>query len=146
MKNIKCSDIFIPVTFLILLSLATTYFLIPSNAIKISLINSFSYVCHQNPDRSYKLLENQMLICSRCTGIYTGIVITNIIVLISKRLKKIFSQIDVKTSVIFLVPITIDWFINFLFNVDSGNFVRFITGFLSGFALLIVLANFESKD
>jgi uncharacterized membrane protein len=31
-----------------------------------------SFICHQRPDRSFRLWAFQMPVCARCTGIYVG--------------------------------------------------------------------------
>ncbi|NQT25092.1 DUF2085 domain-containing protein [candidate division KSB1 bacterium] len=35
----------------------------------------YSFICHQNPDRSFHVLGHSMAVCARCTGIYFGALI-----------------------------------------------------------------------
>src|SRR5262249_46137120 len=37
-----------------------------------AIYRTFSFVCHQIPERSFKLAGYQLAVCSRCTGIYMG--------------------------------------------------------------------------
>lgn len=35
----------------------------------------FSFICHQNPDRSFHITGHSLAVCARCTGIYIGALI-----------------------------------------------------------------------
>src|SRR6185503_6067541 len=37
-----------------------------------AIYNTFSYLCHQIPERSFQLAGRQFAVCSRCTGLYAG--------------------------------------------------------------------------
>jgi uncharacterized membrane protein len=39
----------------------------------------YSFVCHQNPERSFHVLGHSLAVCARCTGIYFG-ALTGVIV------------------------------------------------------------------
>lgn len=32
----------------------------------------YSFICHQNPDRSFHLMGRALAVCARCTGVYFG--------------------------------------------------------------------------
>lgn len=36
------------------------------------LYETFGFVCHQIPERSFQIAGHKLAVCSRCTGIYTG--------------------------------------------------------------------------
>src|SRR5437588_6269025 len=37
-----------------------------------SIYKTFSFVCHQIPERSFHLAGSKFAVCSRCTGLYSG--------------------------------------------------------------------------
>lgn len=39
------------------------------------LIEMLSFICHQNSERSFLFLNNKALLCSRCSGLYSGFII-----------------------------------------------------------------------
>jgi len=41
-------------------------------AVVVAVYSAGAYVCHQLPDRSYRLWTAQMPVCARCAGIYLG--------------------------------------------------------------------------
>lgn len=146
MKIESSLSLVIFITVFLLLLLATFYYLIPVTQLKVILINSYSYTCHQNPERSFKFQNHQMLICARCTGIYFGILIFLLMSFTINKFKILSSRVNMRFLIIFMLPLLMDWTINFLFNIDSGNFVRFLTGFFFGFIPVILLLNIEIKD
>jgi uncharacterized membrane protein len=82
--------------------------------------------CHQKASRSFFLNGNQMSYCSRCTGIFLGLVIGACI--------SVFRYVDFKWQwiVIGLLPIGIDG-VGQLFGFwESINIIRLITGMLAG--------------
>ena len=38
-------------------------------------IHFFSYICHQQADRSFHVLGEQFAVCSRCFGVYFGLLL-----------------------------------------------------------------------
>ena len=106
----------------------------PDN-ITVQLITKYIYgqTCHQITERSFCIDNKSMHICSRCFGIYFGL-FTGLILF---SLKKIFTLLDkqkyIGTSYIlwlFIIPFIIDIFLSKLSIYDSGNVIRFISGFL----------------
>jgi len=41
-------------------------------AIALALEHGFAIVCHQRPERSFRILGGTVAVCSRCLGIYLG--------------------------------------------------------------------------
>lgn len=83
--------------------------------------------CHQREDRSFKIRGWQFPICSRCTGILTGQILSIIFYLSGLR-------IPIYLSFLFLLIMFLDWFIQFKNIKESTNLRRFITGNLAGIA------------
>ncbi|MBO5348255.1 MAG: DUF2085 domain-containing protein [Clostridia bacterium] len=76
--------------------------------------------CHQREDRSFKFKGYQFPVCSRCTGILTGQLLGIIIYILKKR-------IPICISILFLLIMFIDWYIQFKGIKESSNIRRFIT-------------------
>ena len=77
--------------------------------------------CHQREDRSFKIKGWQFPICSRCTGILIGQILSIILYLIGLR-------IPIYISFLFLLIMFLDWFIQFKNIKESTNLRRFVTG------------------
>lgn len=91
--------------------------------------------CHQIPERSFFFCGYQFLICSRCTGIIVGYVVS----LILFALKIIF---PIWLCVILCMLMIIDGGIQLMFSIMSNNFRRFITGMLCGIGTIDLIINF----
>lgn len=76
--------------------------------------------CHQMEERSFKIKGYQFPVCSRCTGILTGQII-GIIIYLAK------SRVPLFISIIFLLIMFIDWYIQYKKIKESTNIRRFIT-------------------
>lgn len=105
--------------------------------------------CHQITERSFVLNGNQMPICSRCLGIYIGIMlILGIGVLINpkgdffrslqyfiptslKRVGNVNSILLIIGSLL-IVPMIFDGLLQYFTVYESTNVIRFFTGFLFG--------------
>ena len=87
--------------------------------------------CHQIPERSFFFKGYQFPVCARCTGVILGEFITIILLLCSIR-------ISLLAAIAFLIPMGIDWGLQFLKILMSNNTRRFISGTLGGFGLTYV--------
>ncbi|HIJ00395.1 MAG: hypothetical protein PWQ88_654 [Candidatus Methanomethylophilaceae archaeon] len=86
-------------------------------------------LCHQKESRSILINGNQMPICARDAGIVFGLFLG---FLISGLLKR---RVPWVVVLIMLVPILLDGGTQLVTNYESTNFIRLITGLLSGTAL-----------
>ncbi len=93
----------------------------------------YMYSCHQRPDRSFWLMGYPVALCCRCLGFYTGVFISSIGVLLGKF------KLQAKFLVILILFVFIDLLLNFIFNINTSNFLRFITGILMGVLFIFVL-------
>ena len=91
--------------------------------------------CHQREDRSFKIKGWQFPVCSRCTGILTGQLLCIIIYLTGVT-------IPILWSLLFLLIMFLDWFIQFKNIKESTNIRRFITGNLAGIAQISLFIEF----
>lgn len=88
--------------------------------------------CHQIEERSFKYKGYQFPVCSRCTGILTGQILAIIIYLIKVR-------IPIYISIIFLLIMFFDWYIQYKKVKESTNIRRFITGNLAGIGQISII-------
>jgi uncharacterized membrane protein len=102
-------------------------------AISSPIYTFFSYLCHQIPERSFHLAGEQLGVCSRCCGIYVGILVGFIIYPVWRRV----DSIDPLRKVwLFLacVPAAIDWSLTIFGIWENTHLSRSVTGGLLGFA------------
>ena len=98
-------------------------------------------LCHQRVDRTFNIDMLYMPVCSRDTGIYLGIFISLMtIILLERRIKGEFPSLKiVLTTVGVFLIMGLDVVLSFLGIIESNNIIRFITGFLTGWFLVLLL-------
>ena len=114
--------------------------------------NFFSYICHQISERSLHLDGHQLAVCSRCFGVYLGLLGG----ILAYPLWRSIDEIEPlpRFWLFFsLVPITIDWSLTIFGVWENTHASRFITGFVLGAtcatfivpALVEIVRNFSYK-
>ncbi len=95
--------------------------------------NAFSYVCHQDPERSFFVAGQQFAVCTRCTGIYAGFTATMILypLLFSPNRSQTPER---KWLFLAALPLTIDFSLGFLGVWQNTHVSRFSTGAILGAA------------
>ena len=89
------------------------------------------YGCHCLDERSFHFKGKKFPICARCTGIMVG----NIIAIIS-----LFFYIPAWYYLaLLLIPLALDGGIQYLTKYRSNNPLRFITGILWGYAIIVLI-------
>ncbi len=87
--------------------------------------------CHQLAERSFFYKKKyQFPVCARCTGVIIGQTIAIICLFIFK--------LEWWINLLFLLPMGIDWGLQFLKILKSTNIRRLITGLLGGFGLTYI--------
>jgi uncharacterized membrane protein len=102
-----------------------------------TLINIFSYVCHQIPERSFLVFGGRGILCARCTGMYLGFFSGFILVGIFKNIREVII-IKMIACAVFILLLEIILESMHLFNL--GNEVRFTTGILFGISVGVGIA------
>lgn len=90
--------------------------------------------CHQMPERSFFFKGYQFPICARCTGVLIGELVALILLLCSIKIGFI-------VSLILLIPMGIDWGLQYLKILMSDNIRRLITGILGGVGMIYFYFN-----
>lgn len=93
-----------------------------------------TFGCHRRPDRSFYINGEQMPICARCTGELIGMIVA--------VLSCFFYRPSITVTLILMVPMLIDGFAQLLTSYESNNIKRVITGFLFGYALVMLFVIF----
>lgn len=107
-----------------------------------------SYVCHQSGMRSLFINSRQLPLCARCTGIYTGFLVSFVFVWIGKK-KRRFTSFDRKVlflAGLLLILFLFSGFLSFINILHTTNDIRFINGLLGGTSIGVftfVLLNYS---
>jgi len=104
-------------------------------------------LCHQEVDRTFSVDMLNMPVCSRDTGIYLGIFISLItIILLERWIKGEFPSLKIVlvTVGIFLI-MGLDVVLSFLGIIESNNIIRLITGFFTGWFMVLLLLSLANN-
>lgn len=116
-----------------LIILAPTARLSGAGSISEPLYHFFSFICHQIPSRTFHINGEPFGVCSRCSGIYFGLLVGVLIYPLWRRIESIepIARIWLFLS---LIPVGIDWSLT-VFGIWENTFTsRFITGLILGIA------------
>ncbi len=98
----------------------------------------FSYLCHQMPSRTFHIENHAFAVCSRCFGVYSGLLFGFIGYLF---LRPITETEPLPRFWLFLslVPIAIDWTLG-VFGIWENTFLsRYVTGMILGIACAVFI-------
>ncbi len=107
-----------------------------------------SLICHQLPERSLMINETVLPVCARDTGIYIGMFVSLVYLMIKKRWK-CDKPPALKITVILclmIIPMGVDGVSSYLGLRSTTNIIRIITGALFGMTLpffLMPIAHFK---
>ncbi len=87
---------------------------------------SGDFMCHQHADRSFFINGNQMPYCARCTGMFLGIAFGALIGAFFRV------RIGILLYFIVIIPMGLDGVIQLVTSYESTNFIRIVTGMLTG--------------
>ena len=93
----------------------------------------FSYICHQISVRSFHVGGEQFAVCSRCFGVYFGLLLGFAIYPLWRSVDEIepLRRIWLFLS---LIPISVDWSLTIFGIWENTHLSRFITGLILGVA------------
>lgn len=103
-------------------------------------MNLMKYLCHQRPDRSFFFRGHQFPLCARCTGFVVG----TVAFCIYSYLVPIYYTYELLIiSLLIQLPYIIDGTTQYFHLRESNNTLRFITGFIGAFGLIIMARIFK---
>ena len=111
-------------------------FLITNGVEASQIYTFFGYICHQKPERSFFILGYQFAVCSRCFGVYFGL-LAGIVTYPLWRGVDDVTPLPRIWLFLSLVPIGIDWLLGVLGIWENTYASRFITGLILGFACAV---------
>jgi uncharacterized membrane protein len=88
--------------------------------------------CHQNSRKSFKIQSYVFPICSRCSGIYLGVLVFTVL--------NYFYQYSILLNILLGLPLVLDGIIQYKGIKKSNNIRRVITGFLFGTTLITLFS------
>lgn len=103
------------------------------NEIADPLYKFFSYICHQIDSRSFHYGDAQFGVCSRCFGVYFGLVTGTVIYPVWRSVADVGAPPRIWLF-LSLIPITIDWSLTAFGIWENTQASRFITGLILGAA------------
>jgi uncharacterized membrane protein len=98
-----------------------------------TLYHFFGYLCHQIPARSFYIAGEPFGVCSRCFGVYLGLVVGFAIYPFWRNLADI-EPLPKFWLFLSLIPITIDWSLTVFHVWENTHLSRLITGLILGIA------------
>lgn len=104
----------------------------------------YALIAHHEPDQFYKTIEisffnKNIRLCTRCTGIYFGIILTLLYFLLSFTIPNIIELIVIYA---FPIPAILDWSLE-KYNLWKGNnATRFVSGFILGICYVFIWLRF----
>ena len=104
----------------------------------------FDNECHQLPERSFLINNNQIPLCARCTGIVIGSFAGQLSYYLFKDFyfSTIFEEhnflLSIGIMILGILPLVIDGGMQFLTDYESNNTLRLGTGLLFGISLSLL--------
>lgn len=123
---------------LLWLSLIVSAPLFESTDFAQSVYGFFSYICHQMPERSLHLAGHQLAVCSRCFGVYFGLLAGIVIYPLWRQITDT-EPIPRFWLLLSLIPITIDWSLTMFGIWENTHVSRFVTGTILGFGCAVFI-------
>ena len=112
----------------------------------------FSYICHQMPERSLHLDGHPLAVCSRCFGVYFGLLAGFLIYPLWRKIEEV-EPLARFWLFLSLIPIGIDWSLTMFGVWENTHLSRVFTGLILGAvcatfivpALVEIFRNFSAK-
>lgn len=97
-----------------------------------------SFICHQMPTRSLHIDDYPFAVCSRCFGIYFGLLFGFIIYPFFRRIEETepFPRFWLFLA---MIPMGVDWSLGFFGIWENTHISRFITGLILGAACAVFI-------
>lgn len=102
-----------------------------NGAVAAALYRAFAVLCHQLPERSYFIDEHKLAVCSRCTGLYGGFVLTLLLYPLIRSLRNTEFPAR-KWLILAAIPLAIDFSLTFFGLWENTHTSRLLTGALLG--------------
>lgn len=121
--------------FIIMAPVAAAY---GANSFAETLYGFFGHICHQMPSRSFFMMEHKLGVCSRCTGVYFGLVLGFLVYPIFRNISE-SRPLPLAGLILSMIPIAIDWSLTYFGIWENTFFTRFTTGLILGTACAVYI-------
>ena len=91
----------------------------------------FATICHQLPERSFFIDDHKLAVCSRCTGLYAGFLLTLLVYPFVRSLRRTTTP-PRKWLIVAALPLAIDFSLTFVGSWENTHASRLLTGLLLG--------------
>ena len=108
------------------------------NSVSSPIYTFFSYLCHQMPSRSFRLDGHVFAVCSRCFGVYFGLLFGFIVYPFFRPVNET-EPLPRIWLFLALAPIGVDWSLGFFGIWENTHWSRFITGMILGIACAVFI-------
>ncbi len=122
--------VFVWVSLILLAPLAKANGLV---AVSTPLYHFFGFICHQISARSFHVEGEQFAVCSRCFGVYFGLLLGFAIYPLWRNIDEI-EPLPRYWLFLSLIPISVDWSLTIFGIWENTHLSRFITGLILGVA------------
>ncbi|HEX3100436.1 MAG TPA: DUF2085 domain-containing protein [Pyrinomonadaceae bacterium] len=102
-------------------------------AVSSPLYHFFGFICHQISTRSFHVEGEQFAVCSRCFGVYFGLLFGFAIYPLWRNIEEI-EPLPRFWLFLSLIPISVDWSLTIFGIWENTHLSRFITGLILGMA------------
>jgi uncharacterized membrane protein len=104
-----------------------------------AIYKTFSFVCHQIPERSFHLAGHKFGVCSRCTGLYAGFAGAALIYPLVRSLQRTDTPSRL-WLILATLPLVIDFALGYFSIWENTHLSRFLTGaLLSSVAVFYIM-------
>jgi uncharacterized membrane protein len=103
-----------------------------------SVYKFFSFICHQIPARSTHFHEHVLAVCSRCFGVYFGLLLGFVIYPFLRRIEET-EPLPRFWLFLAMFPMAVDWLLGFFEIWENTHLSRFLTGAILGTACAIFI-------
>jgi uncharacterized membrane protein len=104
-----------------------------------AIYQTFSFVCHQIPERSFHIAGHQFAVCSRCTGLYAGFAVATLIYPLVRSLQRTDTPAR-RWLILATLPLVIDFALGYFSIWQNTHVSRFLTGaLLSSVAVFYIM-------
>ena len=108
------------------------------SAVSASIYKFFSFLCHQQSERSFHFAEHPFAVCSRCFGVYFGLFFGFVVYPFFRRLEDV-EPLPRTWLFLAMIPIGIDWTLGVTGVWANTHLSRFVTGAILGAACAVYI-------